>query len=34
VAGRHVLADGRATLVDEEEVLERAAAWRQRLAAA
>jgi 5-methylthioadenosine/S-adenosylhomocysteine deaminase len=33
VAGRQVLAGGRATLVDEDEVIGRAAAWCQRLAA-
>jgi 5-methylthioadenosine/S-adenosylhomocysteine deaminase len=32
VAGRQVLAQGRATLMDEHQILERAEAWRQRLA--
>lgn len=32
VAGRQVLADGRATLMDEEQILGRADYWRQRLA--
>ncbi len=32
VAGRHVLAGGRPELMDERDILERADAWRQRLA--
>jgi hypothetical protein len=33
VAGRHVLADGTLRYVDESSVLDRAEAWRARIAA-